>query len=135
MPSTDPAKLLSDWLQTERQPDGTRILLRELSVEVEGTVIRVPAGTETDFSTIPWYGRILVRWSRVDIAGVVHDYLYHTQEFSRGRADRIWRLCAVSGGHSASPCQAWVGWLALRVGGWWAWNACRRRQAEQSSAP
>ena len=80
MTRTDPAKLVSDWLRTERQPNGTRILLRELNVDVDSTVINVPEGISTDFSTIPWYGRFLVRWSRVDIAGVVHDYLYHKQE-------------------------------------------------------
>jgi hypothetical protein len=127
MTRTDPAKLVSDWLRTERQPDGTRILLRELKLDVDSTVINVAEGTNTDFSTIPWYGRILVRWSRVDIAGVVHDYLYHKQEFSRSRADRIWRLCAVSGEHRANQFQAWVGWFALRIGGWLAWNACKRR--------
>ncbi len=80
MPS---ARLVSDNLQTERMSDGRRRLLRELVVEVDGLLITVPAGTLTDFSTIPWFGRALVRWSKVDIAGVVHDWIYQTEFTSR----------------------------------------------------
>ena len=127
MPKKDPAKIIGRLLQTERQNDGRRILLRDLTVKVEFDTITVPMGTTTDFSTIPWFGRVLVRWSRVDIAGVVHDYLYHKQTFTRSKADRIWRLCAVSGNHSANCCQAWIAWFALKVGGWVAWNACKKR--------
>lgn len=124
---TFPAQIVGELLRTERQNDGTRVLLRDLIVEVESKRITVPTGTQTDFSTIPWFGRILVRWSRVDIAGVVHDFLYHTQVFPRSKADRIWRLCAVSGEHRANWFQGWTGWLALRIAGWVAWNACKRR--------
>ena len=123
----DPAKIVGGLLQTERRNDGTRTLLRDLKVVVGSTEIVVPKGTVTDFSTIPWYGRILVRWSKVDIAGVVHDHLYHKQIFTRSRADQIWRLCAVSGNHRANPVQAWIGWLALRLGGWYAWHQCNLR--------
>ena len=115
-------RLVSDLLQTERQRDGRRLLLRELVVEVGGLMITVPAGTLTDFSSIPWFGRALVRWSKVDIAGVVHDWLYQTAFVSRARADRIWRLVAIAGDHHANAFQAWVGWLALRLAGWIAWN-------------
>lgn len=127
MQRTDSAEIISELLQTERQNDGTRVLLRDLIVRVESDTITVPTGTVTDFSTIPWFGRLLVRWSRVDIAGVVHDYLYHTQDFTRSKADKIWRLCAFSGTHSANWFQAWVGWVALRIGGWVAWRACKKR--------
>lgn len=124
---SDPAVLIGDRLQTERQDDGRRVLLRPLTIKVDSETITVPQGTKTDFSTIPWFGRVLVRWSKVDIAGVVHDFLYHTKPFSRSKADRIWRLCAISGGHRANLFQAWVAWAALRIGGWLAWGACKNR--------
>ena len=99
--------LRSGPLQTERQRDGRRRLLRDLTVEVDGEQFTIPVDTLTDFSTIPWFGRILVRWSRVDIAGVVHDCLYRKKITSRARADRIWRLCAMAGCHHANAVQAW----------------------------
>jgi len=76
---------------------------------------------------IPWYGRILVRWSKVDIAGVVHDWYYQTGATSRARADEIWRLVAMAGTYHANAIQAWIGWFALRVGGWIAWRRYRRQ--------
>lgn len=79
-------------LRTERLSDGRRKLLRDLVVEIGGAdPITIPAGFVTDFSSIPWFARALVRWSRVDIAGVVHDWLYTTSELSRRQADRLWR--------------------------------------------
>ena len=118
-------RIVGDMMQTERRDDGKRFLLRDLHLEIEGDPIRIPAGTITDFSSIPWYGRILVRWSKVDIAGVVHDWCYQTGASSRARADAIWRLVAMAGTYHANAFQAWVGWLALRVGGWIAWNRYR----------
>jgi len=129
-----PTRLVSGPLQTERQPDGCRRLLRDLVVEVDGREFTVPEGTVTDFSSIPWFGRILVRWSKVDIAGVVHDWLYQTATTSRARADRIWRLIAVAGDHHANWFQAWVGWLALRVGGWLAWSRWRKQDAARQTS-
>ena len=119
--------LESGPLQTERQPDGRRLLLRELVLNVEGKPYTIPEATITDFSSIPWFGRILVRWSRVDIAGVVHDFLYQAQTVSRAAADRVWRVTAQAGERHANAFQAWVGWWALRIGGRIAWNRQRRR--------
>ena len=113
-------------MQTERQTNGSRRLLRDLVVEVEDEEVTVPEDTTTDFSTIPWFGRILVRWSKVDIAGVVHDFLYQSGTKSRAEADRIWRLVAVAGEHHANALQAYVGWFFLRLVGWIAWNRYRR---------
>ena len=118
---------MGNLLRTERQPDGSRRLLSDLVVEVDGIEITVPAGTFTDFSSIPWIGRVLVRWSKVDVAGVVHDWLYQSAFTSRARADKIWRLLALSGEHRANAIQAFIGWFALRIGGWSSWNQHRAR--------
>lgn len=119
-------KLIGKPLQTERLDNGRRRLLRDLVVEVAGKDYTVPAGTETDFSTIPWFGRTLVHWSKVDVAGVVHDWLYQTGCVGRARADTVWRLVALAGEHHANGFQAWVGWAGLRIGGWYAWDRYRR---------
>lgn len=124
-------RLTSGPLQTERLSDGRRRLLRDLIIEVDGHELFIPVDTVTDFSSIPWYGRTIVRWSRVDVAGVVHDWLYLTAHLPRVDADRIWRLVAIAGDHHANSVQAGICWLALRLGGWWTWN--RLRKAEQSS--
>lgn len=126
-------RIVGDMMQTERREDGRRFLLRNLDLEIEGDPLTIPAGTITDFSSIPWYGRILVRWSKVDIAGVVHDWYYQTGAASRARADKIWRLVAVAGTHRANAFQAWVGWLALRVGGWIAWHRYRSQDPPETT--
>lgn len=126
-PHSDTVSLESKPLQTERQSDGTRRLLRELKMNVRGKVISVPENFLTDYSSIPWFGRCLVRWSRVDIAGVVHDRLYATGECTRCEADTIWRLTALAGDHHANPFQAWICWFCLRIGAKFAWNRSRKK--------
>ena len=126
-------------LQTERRSDGNRALLRDFTVVVEGHAYTVPEKAITDYSTIPWFGRFLVRWSKVDIAGVIHDCLYQTgHALSRSQADRVWRIVAKAGEHRANWIQAWIGWASLRVGGWIAWNRYRSedggREAEGSES-
>lgn len=118
--------LVSGLLQTERQADGCRRLLRELIVHVHEKKITVPANFITDFSSIPWFGRFLVRWSKVDIAGVVHDRLYATGELTRCESDTIWRKTALAGECHANIFQAWIGWFFLRIGGRFAWNRSRK---------
>ena len=124
--STQESCLRSLPLRTDRLPTGRREILRELIVCADGTDWVIPTGTKTDFSSIPAIGRSLVRWSRVDIAGVVHDWLYLTGQVSRARADRVWRLVAQKGQHSANSFQAWIAWMALRGYGGIAWAGHRR---------
>ena len=119
-------RLTNGPLQTERMPDGRRRLLRALGVDVAGKRFTVPRGAETDFSSIPWFGRFLVRWSKVDVAGVVHDWLYGTGGTTRAEADEIWRLIALAGEHHANAVQARVGWLGLRAFGWIVWDRYRK---------
>ena len=94
----------------------------------------MPRGTETDFSSIPWLGRLLVRWSKVDVAGVVHDRLYQTGELEKPEADRVWRIVAQAGEHHANAFQAWAGWLALVVWGWRSWPQHQRESAESPAS-
>ena len=64
----------------------------------------------------------------MDIAGVVHDYLYRTGELSRSDADKIWRLVALKGTHHANRLQAWVCWAGLRIFGIFAWKKRARER-------
>ena len=119
-------------LRTERLPNGNRVLIWNLVVELDdGTTITVPDGFETDFSSIPCFARSFIDWSRVDIAGVVHDFLYWCPQggTSRKRADAIWREIAGAGYHHANAVQQWLGWTGLRMGGWWAHRQARIARA------
>lgn len=126
MPSE--VKIKNGALQTERLPDGRRMLLREFIIDVDGEQFNVPKETYTDFSTLPALGRLFLLWSKVDIAGVVHDWLYQNGTMKRRHADRIWRILALSGEHRANLFQAWTGWFFLRLGGSCAWDEYRRNK-------
>lgn len=119
-------ELMSGALQTERLPDGRRKLLREFVIKVNGRIYTIPFESfTTDYSSIPWFGRFLVRWSKVDIAGVVHDYLYWEGIETRKYSDEIWRLVALAGEHHANRVQARLCWLALRIAGGPVWRKYR----------
>ena len=115
-------------LQVERLPDGRRKLLRCLRVDVsrkrDGTKTEVvSAGFCMDYSSIPWGLRWLVNWSRVDIAGVVHDHIYGAPgNFTwrtRLEADLVWFRLARSGRHRANWLQAALGFAGLYLGACW----------------
>ncbi len=107
-------------------PDGRRRLNRPLSYLIDGVNITVPAGFVTDYSSHPALSRFIVRFDKVDYAGVVHDWLYQTGEMSRSKADKIWRRVAQYGTHSANWAQAWSSWLGIRLGGWRTWRKYRK---------
>lgn len=128
-------------LRTERLSTGRRKLLCDLVIEVssgpsgtEPEKVTVSSGFDTDFSSLPTFLQWVVHWSKVDVAGVVHDWLY-ANGAERKRADRIWWMVALSGEHHANRLQAWICWLGLRVFGSIAWNRnARRREQERRSA-
>lgn len=118
-------------LQVERLANGRRKLLRDLRYAVGDTVVIVPAGFVTDYSSIPFGFRWIMRWNRVDVAGVVHDCLYRDPDYPRLRADWIWFKVARSGRRRARawPHQAVAGLVALVLFGWRAKTtgpACRK---------
>jgi hypothetical protein len=85
------------------------------------TQIRVPAGFETDYSSVPGPAWFVGRFDQHDIAGVVHDALYRWGA-PRAAADRVWRIIARSGKRHVNAVQGFLGWAGLRVGGWVAWR-------------
>ena len=120
-------------LKVQRICGGERRLIEELKVvdlqlsetvkNLWGTVdhkkqtITVNPGFVTDYSSIPPGFRWFIFWSRVDVAGVVHDFLYTLEDFPRAEADAIWRKLAQSGDHCVGAFRSWVGWLILRIFG------------------
>ena len=116
-------------LRTQRLSNGSRQLLHPLVVDVSGTttpqLVTVPAGPPpTDYSSLPWGFRWLINWSRVDVAGVVHDHLYKQYPLdprfpSRWDMDLAWFRIATSGQHRANCIQAALGLAGIVLGGWW----------------
>ncbi len=115
-------------LSTTRLPNGKRKLNHNFLVTVSDTLYIVPEGFTTDFSSYPWFTRILVRFDRVDLAGVVHDWLYYSEMEDRRTSDYVWREVAMMGDHKANKLQAWLSWIGLRAFGWYAWNQHRNSQ-------
>lgn len=113
-------------LWTERLPNGHRLLLRPLVVKVDGQTITVPAGFITDYSSVPWVARSFVHWSKIDVAGVVHDWLYVNGSMTRPAADKIWKKIALCGDHSVNGLQAWGGYRAIRAFGSRPWDHYRQ---------
>jgi hypothetical protein len=95
-----------------------------------GTIV-VPAGTTTDFASVPrvlW--NIIPPVGAYDPAAVVHDYAYQTGRLpglgrlSRAEADDLllegMQLLHVRG------LQRWAIYRGVRFGGWVPWNRYRR---------
>ena len=124
-------------LQVERMPDGRRKLLRPLILELDGEQIVIPSNFETDYSSWP-------RWlpgpnySRVDLAGVVHDYCFKHATLGLGgrevgyvESNRVWYRIAKAG-TSWTKCPllwALAGRAGLFVGAWWQWYRYRSQDA------
>ena len=126
------SRIVGGALRTERRPDGKRKLLRPLVVNIGPSELTVHRGFVTDFSSIPTLFQWVVHWSKVDVAGVVHDYLYDRGTLSRWQADRVWFEVARSGDHRANCVQAFACWLALRLFGWCVW--CRATNSRRRAA-
>ncbi len=119
-------------LVVQRLNNGRRLLQGNLKVNIAKTGVsrkvwlQVPKGFDTDYSSLSWFGRPVVHWSKVDVAGVVHDYLYtragnnaaKKHGFrSRLDLDNIWYRIAIAGQHGARPWQAGICWFFIRMFG------------------
>jgi hypothetical protein len=111
-------------LRTERLDNGHRKLLSPVlfQVSVDGfeTIVTVPQGFVTDFSSLPALVRLPVNWVKVDIAGLIHDFLYDSvnpYNLPRQMKDEIWKITAESGTISVSSTVARIMYYGLRMGG------------------
>ena len=138
-------------LRTRRLPEGHRRLIGPLQVRglitvlpttvqirqraaysgpsgsVSAGAISVDADFDTDLSSVPTPLQWVVRWSRVDVAGVVHDFLYRDTDCARSVADDVWWELARSGDVGVGRCRAWLCWALLRGFG----SFCRPAQPER----
>ena len=144
------AALLRGQLQVERLDNGKRMLLRDLVIDLrvdlglgnahEGftvsihghTIVTVPMGFETDFSSVPGLARALYRFDSVDLAGCCHDWAYHVG-VPQAKADEVWWLVAISGHQKVSRFKGRLGWLGLRLFGRFAYADHRRRREQRDT--
>ena len=125
-------------LQVERLPDGRRKLLRPLRYKVDGVEAPIEINDienfTTDFSSDP-IG--LLDWSKVDVAGVIHDYLYQNPGTVKGirtrrHEDEVWRKIARAGDWRCSRFTARLGWAGMRLAGWIFREGPRQKARERT---
>ncbi len=86
------------------------------------TRIYVPGGFVYDGASIPSLALpIMGARELYEVAGLVHDALYRWQ-VPRGPADLVFWIVARSGSRHVTATRAWLGWAALRAGGWVAYR-------------
>jgi hypothetical protein len=132
-PKPPEARLLSEPLRVDRMENGRRRLVRDLVIDLGGdlglgngkypgfscspldtTIVTVPEGFRTDFSSIPSLARPFYRFDSVDLAGCCHDLAYRVG-VPRPVADRIWEIVATSGRTRVGRVRGRLGWLGLRM--------------------
>ena len=94
-----------------------------------GNKITVPAGFTFDLASIPWFARWFVSNDdyRVRRPAALHDYLYAWRGCTAGRiltryqCDKLFFNALVSEGMSIY--KSFLMFLAVRVGGWYAWQS------------
>ena len=116
-------------------PDGRRWKLMEEFVYRIGSdqseeCVRVPAGFETDFASVPRIFWFLPDWATYNKSAPLHDWLYHNKkimgkDITRKEADFVFlEAMLVDFRHHRS--RRWVArleyWM-VRLFGWLAWNS------------
>lgn len=91
------------------------------------TIVRVPAGFDTDYSSVPGPAWWVGRWDQTDIAGVTHDALVRWL-CPEAVAAFVWRLVARSGERHVNAAQGFLGWAGLRVWGKVVYEPSLRRK-------
>ncbi|MEM8864070.1 MAG: DUF1353 domain-containing protein [Planctomycetota bacterium] len=85
------------------------------------TNITVPAGTRTDFASVPWFfRRLFPQVGGYSRAALFHDQLYIEGKVSRAQADAI--FLALMEHDDVPPWPRWPIYLAVRCFGWIPWN-------------
>ena len=98
------------------------ILLNDLVVVVDGKKLYIPAGTTTDFASVPRLLWWLFPPHDKDylVASIVHDFFYRTQIRSRKEADEIFLKLMLKNG--TPKWKAYLMYGAVRIFGWIAWK-------------
>lgn len=108
----------------------------------DGREVVVPAGSPTDFASIPWFLRLMLPRFHEDYAraAVVHDYLYRGGVIkdpvegirypTREEADLFFYWVAIA--DDTQMDRAYIMYAGVRLGGWLTW---RRHEKNRVSLP
>lgn len=84
------------YVTLDPQKDGKSFkLCEDVIYQYDSESWKVPAGTSTDFASIPWFGRwLLPKWGRYGWAAILHDFLYSNTgpDYTRKRCDNLFLL-------------------------------------------
>jgi hypothetical protein len=84
--------------------------------------LEVPAGTLTDFASVPRLPlAFLLAGDKAHAAAVLHDWLYTVKKTTRAEADRLFALAIRAEGHSGALARLMH--LAVRAGGARSWES------------
>ena len=92
-------------------------------------IITVPAGTQTDFASVPMgLHNLFPKDGEYTPAAIIHDFLYQTcglhGRFTRKQCDAIFlEAMEVIG---VGKVRRWIIHRAVRMGGWAAWNGHKK---------
>ncbi len=125
------------WIVLSSAGPGTPQFGYDIGAEDSGITILIPAAFETDFASIPFYGRWLIKtWGRHTNPAIIHDYLYRggviiqsssgrlANAGNRKRADQIMlEAMEVMGVKKWRRLTIYWG---LRAGGGFRWKKIRR---------
>jgi hypothetical protein len=98
-------------------------LYRALEVSVDGKLIVIPKGFETDFASVPWFfTRLFPKFHKTtNRPSVLHDYLYVSRITTRKQADDLFLKAMLSDG--VKKWRAYSMYWAVRLGGSSAWKS------------
>lgn len=100
---------------------------------VAARVIEVPAGFQTDLTSVPRLPLMyLLTGGTATKAAVVHDYLYVTRLVDRATADAVFREAAEVS--NVPAWRRWLMWAGVRAGGWIYWRKEKPPQSPPETA-
>lgn len=112
--------------------DGEHVVLLEplTYTSRDGESITIPIGTTSDGASTPRiFWRALPPFGPYWRPAILHDYLYQSGRFVRSKCDALLREAMLSCG--VSGFTAWVIYTGVRMGGWVAYNAYRKKEASK----
>ena len=124
------------------QDNGNILIAKSWHVTYDNWYIDIPVGFVSDGNSVPrWFRGLVPKFGRNTLAGIVHDYVYYTGcvtrqmdaehkdiiiTITRKTADQIRHdICCKC---SVPKYQTFLSYLGLRLGGFMAWRAHRKRE-------